>query len=70
MKDIFKATLAAALAGWLVGKLLRKLVSEQADTRIAIPPDPPKASPVRDAEPTVAEPLAEFDLRVAQNSPL
>ena len=70
MKDIFKATIAAAVSGWLVGKLLRRLASEQAAKLAAIPENVPTVNPVRDAEPTVTEPLQDLDLRVAQNSPL
>ena len=62
MKSLLKLALAGALATVLV-RWARRWSSEVAG-------DIPTINPVRDAEPNVAEPLQEGDLRVAQNTPL
>ena len=61
MKTLLKLALAGALAAVLV-RWARDWLDEAWD-------DFPTVNPVRDAEPTAAEPLREEDLRVAQNSP-
>jgi hypothetical protein len=70
MKFLFKALLVSALAGTLVGALLRKYASQPmgADGG-ARPDDVPTINPVTDANPNVEEPLQDSDLRVAQNAP-
>jgi hypothetical protein len=72
MKSILKALFIAALSGVLFDALLRKLAAEaaRAGERHGIPDEVPTLNPVRDAEPTVEEPLQDGDLRVAQNTPL
>ena len=70
MKFLFKALLVSALAGGLVGSLLRKFAAQPtgADgTRARA--DVPTVNPVADANPDVEEPLQDSDLRVAQNAP-
>ena len=59
-----KTLLRFALAGVLAAVLVRwaRQWSEAWD-------DLPTVNPVRDAEPTTAEPLRDEDLRVAQNAP-
>ena len=61
MKTLLKLALAGALAAVLV-RWARQMSTGALD-------DVPTLNPVRDAEPTVAEPLRDEDLRVAQNSP-
>lgn len=71
MKFLLKALLVSALAGGLVGALLRKLAAQSmdADSRTRVPADVPTLNPVSDADPNVEEPLQDSDLRVAQNAP-
>ena len=61
MKTLLKLALAGALAAVFV-KWARQWAADGWD-------DVPAVNPVRDAEPNVAEPLREEDLRVAQNAP-
>ena len=61
MKTLLKLALAGVLAAVFV-KWTRQWMADSRD-------DLPTTIPVRDAEPTVPEPLQEEDLRVAQNSP-
>ena len=60
MKTLLKLALVGALTAVLV-KWARQW-SEDSDSF-------PTLKPVRDAEPTAAEPLRDEDLRVAQNAP-
>jgi hypothetical protein len=60
MKTLLKLALAGALAAVLV-RWARQWSTEN---------DLPTLNPIADAEPTVAEPLRDEDLRVAQNAPL
>jgi hypothetical protein len=69
MKLIFKTFLVAALAGGLVGALLRKYGAQSMGPGGARPSDVPTVNPVTDADPNVEEPLQDSDLRVAQNAP-
>jgi hypothetical protein len=69
MKSIFKALLVAALAGGLVGALLRKYAAQPMGAGRARNADVPTVNPVTDADPNVEEPLQDSDLRVAQNAP-
>ena len=69
MKLIFKTFLVAALAGGLVGALLRKYGAQPMGTDGARSADVPTVNPVTDADPNVEEPLQDSDLRVAQNAP-
>jgi hypothetical protein len=59
MKTLFKLALAGALAA-VVFRWARQWLTED---------ELPTLNPLRDAEPTVAEPLRDDDLRVAQNAP-
>jgi hypothetical protein len=68
MKLIFKTFLVAALAGGLVGALLRKY-AQPLGAGGARAGDVPTVNPVTDADPNVEEPLQDSDLRVAQNAP-
>lgn len=61
MKTLLKLALAGALAAVLVRWARQWSTGTLAEL--------PTLKPVRDAEPTVAEPLQDEDLRVAQNSP-
>jgi hypothetical protein len=61
MKYLLKLALAGALAAVFV-KWARQWSTEESDGL-------PTINPVRDAEPTVAEPLRDDVLRVAQNTP-
>ena len=70
MKFLFKALFVSALAGGLVGSLLRKFAAQPmgaGGTRARA--DVPTVNPVADANPDVEEPLQDSDLRVAQNAP-
>jgi hypothetical protein len=70
MKSIIKALLVTALAGGLVGALLRKFASQSMGAAGArAPDDVPTVNPVSDANPNVEEPLQDSDLHVAQNAP-
>ena len=60
MKTLLKLALAGALAAVFV-KWARQWIEDSDEA--------PIVNPVRDAEPTVAEPLQDEDLRVAQNAP-
>ena len=60
MKTLLNLALAGAFAAILV-RWARQWSIEN---------DLPTLNPVADAEPTVAEPLRDEDLRVAQNAPL
>lgn len=60
MKTLLKLALAGALAA-----VFFKWARQWAEDSDALP----TLNPVRDAEPNVAEPLQDEDLRVAQNSP-
>jgi hypothetical protein len=61
MKTLLKIALAGALAAVLV-RWARNWTADALD-------ELPTVNPVRDAEPTAAEPLRDEDLRVAQNTP-
>jgi len=69
MKFLFKALLVSALAGGLVGALLRKYAAQPLGADGARNADVPTVNPVTDANPDVEEPLQDSDLRVAQNAP-
>ncbi len=70
MKFLFKALLVSALAGGLVGSLLRKFAAQPMGAGgTPAPADVPTVNPVTDANPDVEEPLQDSDLRVAQNAP-
>jgi len=60
MKTLLKLALAGALAS-----VLYKWARQWAEDSDSLP----TLNPVRDAEPNVAEPLRDEDLRVAQNAP-
>jgi len=61
MKTLLKLALAGALAA-VLARWGRQWTADALD-------ELPTVNPVRDAEPTAAEPLQEEDLRVAQNTP-
>lgn len=61
MKTLLKLALAGAIAA-VLARWARQWLADASDGF-------PTLGPVRDAEPTVAEPLRDEDLRVAQNAP-
>ena len=61
MKTLLKFALAGAVAAVLFRWARQWLTEARGDF--------PTVNPVRDADPAVAEPLREEDLRIAQNAP-